>query len=116
MSSRADSRGLLVGYWGNIGPISHYTVDGLASRGISINDDCRYPLQVTEDDLSVADLVIALKEAEHRPLLQQQFPRWADGIEYWHIDDLDCAGPEEALSALEEHLRRLVVRLEAERP
>ena len=27
---RAQSRGLMVGHWGDVGPISHYTVDALA--------------------------------------------------------------------------------------
>jgi hypothetical protein len=32
-------------------------------------------------------------------------------VEYWHIDDLDCAEPEEALPLLETQVRRLVDRL-----
>jgi protein-tyrosine phosphatase len=111
VSWRADSRGLVVGGWGNIGPISRYAIEGLKARGIPINGHSRYPQQVTEDDLAGADLVVAVKEVEHRPVMIDLFPRWADQIEYWHIDDLDCAEPEEALPILENHIRALVARL-----
>jgi protein-tyrosine phosphatase len=109
----ADSRGLLVGDWGNIGPISRYAVEGLEARGISLNGHCRHPRQLTEEDLENADLTIAVKESEHRPLMGHLFPGWADRIEYWRIDDLDCAGPEEALPLLEDEVRALVERLRA---
>jgi len=111
MQWRADSRGLMVGGWGNIGPISSYAVEGLRARGIPINGHNRFPRQVTHDDFANADLTIAVKESEHRPVMANQFPRWVDQIEYWHIDDLDCAEPEDALPVLAEHVRALVARL-----
>ena len=108
---RADSRGLLVGYWGNIGPIARATVDALKQRGVAVDGEHRLPQSLTADDLQQSDLVVAVKEAEHRPLLQGLFPDWADSVEYWHIDDLDCATPTEALPALESQVRALVDRL-----
>ena len=54
---------------------------------------------------------IAVKEVEHRPMMAEQFPLWADQVEYWHIDDIDCAQPEEALPVLDEHVRALVAKL-----
>ena len=107
---RADSRGLRVGTFGNIGPISRFAMEGLKQRGIPMNGQ-RFPIQLSLPDLAGSNLVIALKEAEHRAILVEQFPLWADGVEYWHIDDLDCAGPEEALPVLEERVRALVQRL-----
>jgi protein-tyrosine phosphatase len=109
---RADSRGLRAGpESGNVGPISRYAVEGLRVRGIAVNGDARFPLPLSEAELSAADLVVAVKEAEHRPLLAQQFPDWADRVEYWHVDDLDCSGPEEALARLESHVVNLLLRL-----
>jgi hypothetical protein len=52
-----------------------------------------------------------MKEAEHRQLLADQFSECAQQVEYWHIDDLDCAEPEEALPLLENGVRALVKRL-----
>ncbi len=108
---KADSRGLMVGTWGNIGPISHYAVDALQRRGIPLEGPPREPQALTPADLAEADLVVALKEAEHRAMMAEQFPLWEDRIEYWHVDDLDCAEAHEALPRLEKQIHVLVERL-----
>lgn len=109
---RGESRGLTVGCAGNIGPISRYAIERLHALGISIESDPRMPLQVAESDLAAADRIIALKEAEHRPLVAKLFPSWEKRVEYWHIDDLDCAEPDDALTALEDDVRTLAGRLD----
>jgi protein-tyrosine phosphatase len=68
-------------------------------------------VQLLEPDLLAADLIIAMKEAEHRPMFAERFPAWADRAEYWHIDDVDYARPEDALAALERNVRQLIGRL-----
>jgi protein-tyrosine phosphatase len=110
---RADSRGLMAGHWGDIGAISHHTIDALNLRGIPIPAEHRRPMQLTLADLAGSDLVVAVKEAEHRAMMAAQFPQWTDRVEYWHVDDLDCAQPEEALPLLEDNVRILVGRLRA---
>ncbi len=110
-SWKADSCGLLVDYWGEIGPISRHAVDALNERDIPLNGNNRRPRQLNEADLSDSDLIVAVKEAEHRPLMRAQFPGWEDQVEYWHVDDLDCAGPEEAIPLLEMQVRELVDQL-----
>jgi protein-tyrosine phosphatase len=111
LSWRADSRGLVVGRAGNAGPISCHAVERLHALNIPINGDSRFPKQLSEADLSQAKLIVALKEAEHRQMLFDLFPAWAERVEYWHIDDLDCAEPDEALASLENDVQRLVQRL-----
>ena len=64
-----------------------------------------------EDDLRDADLIIALKEAEHRPMLQQHFAGWEDRAEYWHIHDVDQAHADEALGEISQLVEQLVERL-----
>lgn len=107
---RAESRGLRLNP-ANQGPLSKHAVEGLARLGISPNGDARFPIEVTDADLEAADHVVAVKEAEHRPIMQERFSTWADRIEYWQIHDLDCAGPVEALSQLRHEVLRLVERL-----
>jgi protein-tyrosine phosphatase len=111
---KADSRGLLVGFWGDVGAMSDFTVEGLRQREIPLSDEQRDPQALTAADLRHADLVVAVKEVEHRPLMQDQFPDWVDRIEYWDVDDLDCAGPDVALPYLEEKVRALITRLQNE--
>ena len=79
-----------------------------------MEEDPRDPKPLTLTDLAEADLVVAVKEAEHRALMAQQFPLWMDRIEYWHVDDLDCAESHEALPHLEQQIQALVERLRAE--
>jgi hypothetical protein len=61
---------------------------------------------VTTDDLERADRVVALKEAEHLPLLRERFPAWAEKVEFWHVDDAP-----EVLALIEEEVMGLVARL-----
>jgi protein-tyrosine phosphatase len=111
---RADSRGLQVGQFGNIGPIAQATVARLKSYGITMPEPPREPLPLTLEDLNTFDHVVAVKEAEHRPQMRLQFPKWCERVEYWHVDDLDFATPEEALPLLEVQVRALALRLAAE--
>jgi protein-tyrosine phosphatase len=81
---RADSCGLAVVHWDDddVGAISSNVVEALRSRAIPVIGDHRRPRQVTHDDLADSQLVIGIKEAEHRLLLSYQFPDWADRVEY----------------------------------
>ena len=107
---RASSRGVSVGRSGNAGPISKDTLQGLADRGLAVEEPVRYPMQVGDYDLANADLVVALKE-EHRPVLQSRYSHWSDRVEYWNVDDLDVAVADDALSELEQNIKALIRRL-----
>ena len=109
---RADSRGLAreFGVW-NVGPISPYTVEALAARNMTCTDPVRDPMHCFEEDLNCADRIIALKEAEHRPLLAMHFAGWEDRVEYWHVHDMDAATPDEALGEIEVLVKQLVERM-----
>jgi protein-tyrosine phosphatase len=109
---RAVSRGLAPDKGTNVGPISKHAIAGLRSRGIRLDDKIRDPLPVAEVDLAGADWIVAVKEAEHRPMMTARFPRWAERVDYWHIDDLDAAEPAEALEHLEREVRLLIGRLQ----
>jgi protein-tyrosine phosphatase len=108
----AESRGLALDGC-NYGPISRYTIARLKEKGIAHDSDPRFPLPVSEADLAAANHIVAVKEAEHRPLVATKFPTWSDRIEYWHVHDLDCATPDDAFPHLERELNRLIDRLAA---
>jgi len=105
---RASSRGLALERGvNNIGPIAPEALQALTQRGLRALEECtRLPVQVTTEDLIKADLIIALKETEHRPLLRERFPSWAERVEYWHIDDAP-----EALALIEAEVMDLMARL-----
>lgn len=116
LSWRADSAGLLVKDGGNPGPIAKPTLAALAAAGIepSAAEIERFPRQVTESELAGADRVIAVKEAEHRPLLTAGYPGWEERVTYWHIHDLDKASAAEALGEIDGLVRALVDELSAD--
>ena len=107
----AISRGLAEDLSQNPGPISKFTLLGLAERNIAPPAEHRYPLPVQPAELEQAARIIALYEAEHRPLLERRFPEWADRVEYWQVPDLDKATYDVALSDIEAHVRHLIEEL-----
>jgi protein-tyrosine phosphatase len=106
----ADSRGLALDATNN-GPISRHTLSCLASRGITSDTCQRLPLAATDADFAAAHRVIAVKEAEHRSLIEARFAKWRDRVEYWQVHDLDCAMPEEAMPHLEREVLHLLERV-----
>lgn len=110
---RADSAGL----WPdcrryNPGAISHDTLAALRSRGVTLPASHRIPRDVTEADIRDAALTIALKEAEHRPVVVERFPGLLQRVEFWHVHDLEDAPASEALPLIEANVNALIARLE----
>ena len=112
LAYRADSAGL----WPNcrrhnIGSISAHTVAALRERGVSLPDSHRVPRDVREADIRAAALTVALKEAEHRPIVIERFPNLLERIEFWHVHDVEDAPPSEAIPLIETNVRALIERL-----
>ena len=109
---RATSRGLRTWMAANEGPISDLTAYRLTAMGVAFDAE-RFPIPLSAADLDGADLVVAMKRAEHHAMMREQFPAWADRIEYWHVDDIDCATADEALPICQSCIQALVERLAA---
>jgi protein-tyrosine phosphatase len=108
----ADSRGLAVNA-GNPGPIAKVSVLKMIELKLKPTNHERYPLSATATDFETSNLIIALKEKEHRPLMRRHHPAWEKKIEYWHVHDLDCATPEEALPEIEGLVLKLMRSLKS---
>src|ERR687887_191117 len=105
---KASSRGLALERGiNNVGPMAASAVQALEAMGVRAGDAlARMPAQVTTGDLEGAALVVALKHAEHLPLLQERFPAWAEKVESWHVDDAP-----EVLGLIEQEVMGLVARI-----
>jgi protein-tyrosine phosphatase len=105
---RASSRGLALERGvNNVGPMAVEAVTALEALGVLANDAvARFPVQVTIDDFEGAVRVVALKQAEHLPLLQERFPAWAEKVEFWQVNDAP-----EALALIEQEVMGLVARI-----
>ena len=110
---RATSRGLRAKMAEGEGPLSEFAAYRLIAMGIPFDGE-RFPIQLSEANLENADLVVAIKKAEHRAMMVAQFPAWADRITYWQIDDMDCATADESLPICESCVEFLVQTLLAE--
>lgn len=109
---QADSRGLALERGvNNVGAISKYAAEALAVRLVNLPDDERFPMPVSEQDFQSATRVIALDELEHRPLMNERFPQWADAIEYWLVHDIDKTSATVALGQIEQHILQLIEQL-----
>ncbi len=106
---RAFSRGLAI-HWAE-GYLSPLTVDALESRQIDLSHTGKGRVQLTVDDLENSAVQIALDRQEHFPMMQQQFPEWANRIEYWSVPDVLETDPEIALPAIEENVQQLLRHL-----
>ena len=108
---RADSRALAIERGiENVGDLSPHVICATQKIGLPL-PPTRPPLAVSADDFRQAGRIIALKEAEHRPLLLSRHPQFADRVEYWHVHDTDLAHPEQALAEVESNVRTLVESL-----
>ena len=61
---------------------------------------------MTLAELERADRIVALKQVEHRPLLAERFPAWAEKVEYWQVDDAP-----EVPGLIEQEVMSLVARI-----
>lgn len=106
---RAFSRGLAEkGSPDNLGPMSRFILQALRAKAIVPQGLARFPMTWSLVDFDKAQLVIALKEAEHRPLLELRFPEMADRVTYWHVDDIDVAEPVDAIATIDRLVRDLI--------
>lgn len=107
---KAFSRGLKL-WSGNEGPLSKHTRAYMEMKQIDIADYMRMPVSLTLQDLRSATRIIALDRQEHKVLMQDQFPDWAEKIEYWGFEDDYIKDPKLVLPALEKQVDQLVEEL-----
>ena len=109
---RAFSRGVAEkGSPDNVGPMSRFALEALQAKTILPEGANRYPQPCSLEDFDQAALVIALKEAEHRPMIERRFPDVADRISYWHVDDVEFLHPSIALALIDDHVEKLISAL-----
>ena len=61
---------------------------------------------MTTDELDQADFIVALKQTEHLPMLQEGFPAWIEKVEFWEVDD-----DPKVLGLMEREVMDLIARL-----
>ena len=90
------------------GTLSSFTSEALHARKIDLHHTGPDRVQLSESDLEQSDRRIALDNREHFPMMQTQFPRWAEKIEYWDVADMPYCSPTEALPEIERKVLQLI--------
>jgi len=110
---RADSRGLAeaFGDLDNVGPISLYTREALRQRNIHLPEPVRAPLPALLHEFEQYDVVIALYEDEHRPMIEARYRDHQHRVRYWQVPDVPLALPGAALPMIEVEVLRLLEEL-----
>ena len=102
----AFSRGLAIHFAD--GYLSSFAAEALLARQIDLRHTASQRVQLSEDDLLNADRRIAIDRTEHFPMIQDQFPAWADKIEYWDVPDIPYRSPKDALPEIERKVIQLL--------
>jgi protein-tyrosine phosphatase len=68
-------------------------------------------MALMEEELTLAEHVVALKRDEHWPMLVEKFPGWVERVEFWQVHDIDMAHPQDALPQIEREVLGLLERL-----
>lgn len=105
----AVSRGLKIDMSGLVGSVSEHTVRAAETRGLHL--DTRMPIPLTYGDLQKSNLVVALKDEEHRPMVDSSFPGWSARVVFWNIHDVDVATPDITFAEIEANVRQLMGQL-----
>jgi protein-tyrosine-phosphatase len=95
------------------GVISPLTANALGVLGVDCPAEHREAIQCTDDDFASADLVIGVKQTEHRPLMQARFPQFVDRVRYWEVHDIHDAPADAALAELRTRVDALIDELAA---
>ncbi|MBC7796541.1 MAG: low molecular weight phosphatase family protein [Pyrinomonadaceae bacterium] len=111
---QADSRGLMIelGH-SNIGAISPYAVKRLEEIGVPLPEPTRLPASLTDEDLQKSDLIIAMYDNEHRPMVSNRFPSWLEKVEFWKVPDVHEVSSATALPNIEAQVKSLVEQLKS---
>ena len=91
----------------NVGPMARVAIDALEQMGIrAAADFARLPQEVTSEELEQAQCIVALKQTEHLPMLEERFPAWVEKVEFWDVDD-----DPKVLELIEREVMDLIARL-----
>lgn len=103
---QAFSRGLQI----HLAPpgLSPHTFKELSRLQIPLHHTAPERQSLTIEDLSRAHRAIALQHTEHFPMMQEQFPEYADKIEYWEVLDIEYADPSESLELIARQVHQML--------
>jgi protein-tyrosine phosphatase len=95
----------------NPGSISEHTLEALKNKGIEGKATHRYPRPIVKADFPTHHRIIAMSEAEHRPMIEERFLAQSKLVEYFEVGDLPVETPETAINKISKNIEKLVEEL-----
>jgi protein-tyrosine phosphatase len=105
---RAFSRGLAIHQVPPGFVLSPHTREHLKARKMEVRHTAPDRRQLREIDLSEAEVIIALKENEHRPMIRAMFPKWEKRVVFWDVGDQPEVKPDTGLAEIERQVEELI--------
>jgi protein-tyrosine phosphatase len=107
----AESKGLAQDLWllRNVGFISKYALQELEKRSVK-TPKMRFPRKLKPGETGKYEIVVALNEEEHKPLIEQFYPQLSEVI-YWDIKDLGDETSASAMSRIESKIEQLILEI-----
>jgi len=105
---RAFSRGLAIHLVPPEFLLSPHTHEHLVARNMDVRHTSPDRRQLSEEDLGSAQVIVALKDDEHRPMIRSKFPDWEDRVVYWDVGDQPDVTPDDGLAAIEKRVEDLI--------
>lgn len=110
---RADSRGLKdpQQFTHNVGPMSSYSRSRLEQKGVTVWGKDRYPKGLEDQEIARFDLIIAMDEQEHAPMVESRPTLKKSGIRFWNVRDLQFESAEPSIDRCERLVEDLIEEL-----
>ncbi len=96
--------------------LSPHAANGLRLVGVDPEFFPRAKTALAEEDFREADRVVALKQEEHEPMLQERFPDQVARVEFWDVSDIPHVSPPQAMLQIKENVERILGELETDSP
>lgn len=104
---RAFSKGLRISSR-NVGELSIHTKNYFDQLHIDYSNYLKMPEVFEEIHMKNVDMIIALDEQEHRPMIQQLFPHLEEKFIFWSFADDYIETPETVLPKLEKKVQSFI--------
>jgi len=108
---RAFSRGLAIHLVPPQFVLSPHTHQHLSERNMDVRHTAPDRRQLSKADLAQAQVIIALKDEEHRPMIRKLFPDWEGRVVFWDVGDQPAVTPDDGLAAIERQVEELIDEL-----
>ncbi len=92
----------------NPGAISKHALKALTQRNVTGRALTKFPQPLEEKDFEIYNIIIALSEMEHRPMLERRFDQHLHKVRYFEVGDLPLEQPELAMDKLARLVKELL--------